>query len=318
MLAQVAEHAAARPDPRRADARHRRRRQGRGPPASIDELAAEGMAIILISSDLPEVLAMSDRVLVMREGRQMAIFDARRGRRGARHDRGDGQAGLGAADWLPPLRPERLRELSLLLVLVVAVLVFSSLIDNYLGGSFFNRVTTSVAIIAIVAAGQTIVVLTRNIDLSVGSIVGCHGVCHRRVPARPPRPDAGAGGRLRGRHRRRPRPRSTACSSPTARVPVDHRHARARWRSIRDVADRPLRRARRSPPTGCRTGCSTCPNSTLFSIGQLGHPHGGRRGRRAHRVLQLAARRPQVGPLVLRDRLEPGRRRAGRRCRCGA
>jgi rhamnose transport system permease protein len=70
------------------------------------------------------------------------------------------------------LRPERLRELSLLLVLAVAVLIFSQLIDNYLGGSFFNRVTTSVAITAILAAGQTIVILTRNIDLSVGSIVG--------------------------------------------------------------------------------------------------------------------------------------------------
>jgi rhamnose transport system ATP-binding protein len=32
------------------------------------------MAIILISSDLPEVLAMSDRILVMREGRQMAVL----------------------------------------------------------------------------------------------------------------------------------------------------------------------------------------------------------------------------------------------------
>ena len=41
----------------------------------IDELAASGMAIILISSDMPEVLAMSDRVLIMREGRQMAILD---------------------------------------------------------------------------------------------------------------------------------------------------------------------------------------------------------------------------------------------------
>jgi rhamnose transport system ATP-binding protein len=40
----------------------------------VDELAAEGMAIILISSDLPEVLAMSDRILVMREGRQMGII----------------------------------------------------------------------------------------------------------------------------------------------------------------------------------------------------------------------------------------------------
>jgi len=40
----------------------------------IDDLAAQGMAILMISSDLPEVLAMSDRVLVMREGRQMGIF----------------------------------------------------------------------------------------------------------------------------------------------------------------------------------------------------------------------------------------------------
>jgi rhamnose transport system ATP-binding protein len=41
----------------------------------VDELAASGMAIILISSDLPEVIAMSDRVLVMREGRQTGIFE---------------------------------------------------------------------------------------------------------------------------------------------------------------------------------------------------------------------------------------------------
>jgi rhamnose transport system ATP-binding protein len=41
----------------------------------VDELARSGMAIVLISSDLPEVLAMSDRVLVMREGRQMGVFD---------------------------------------------------------------------------------------------------------------------------------------------------------------------------------------------------------------------------------------------------
>ena len=70
------------------------------------------------------------------------------------------------------MRPERLRELSLVAVIAAAVVVFSLLIDNYLGGSFFNRVTASVAITAILAAGQTIVILTRNIDLSVGSIVG--------------------------------------------------------------------------------------------------------------------------------------------------
>lgn len=41
----------------------------------IADLADAGMAILLISSDLPEVLAMSDRILVMREGRQRGIFE---------------------------------------------------------------------------------------------------------------------------------------------------------------------------------------------------------------------------------------------------
>jgi rhamnose transport system ATP-binding protein len=40
----------------------------------IDDLAKAGMAVIMISSDLPEVLNMSDRVLVMREGRQTAVL----------------------------------------------------------------------------------------------------------------------------------------------------------------------------------------------------------------------------------------------------
>jgi rhamnose transport system ATP-binding protein len=41
----------------------------------MDELARAGVAILMISSELPEVLGMSDRVLVMREGRLVAEFD---------------------------------------------------------------------------------------------------------------------------------------------------------------------------------------------------------------------------------------------------
>jgi len=40
----------------------------------INELAVQGLGIILVSSDLPEIMAMSDRILVMREGRQMGLF----------------------------------------------------------------------------------------------------------------------------------------------------------------------------------------------------------------------------------------------------
>ena len=50
-----------------------------GAKAEVHELirsfVAEGGAALVISSDLPEVLAMGDRILVMREGRQMAILD---------------------------------------------------------------------------------------------------------------------------------------------------------------------------------------------------------------------------------------------------
>ena len=41
----------------------------------ITELAGQGVAVLMISSELPEVLGMSDRVLVMHEGRMTGIVD---------------------------------------------------------------------------------------------------------------------------------------------------------------------------------------------------------------------------------------------------
>jgi len=40
----------------------------------LDELAGEGVAILMISSELPEVLRVADRILVMREGRLVKEF----------------------------------------------------------------------------------------------------------------------------------------------------------------------------------------------------------------------------------------------------
>ena len=40
----------------------------------MSELAAQGLAVIMVSSEIPEVLGMSDRVIVMREGRIAAEF----------------------------------------------------------------------------------------------------------------------------------------------------------------------------------------------------------------------------------------------------
>jgi len=39
------------------------------------DLAMEGIAILMISSELPEVLGMSDRILVMHEGHVTGLFD---------------------------------------------------------------------------------------------------------------------------------------------------------------------------------------------------------------------------------------------------
>jgi ribose transport system ATP-binding protein len=43
--------------------------------AFIDRLARDGRSVIVISSDMPEILGLSDRVLVMRQGRAVAVLD---------------------------------------------------------------------------------------------------------------------------------------------------------------------------------------------------------------------------------------------------
>ena len=70
------------------------------------------------------------------------------------------------------LRPEQIRELSLVFLIIVTLIFFGTQIEGYFSGRTFNRITTTVAIIAVVAVGETLVILTRNYDLSVGSIVG--------------------------------------------------------------------------------------------------------------------------------------------------
>lgn len=41
----------------------------------LSQKAQEGMAIVMVSSELPEVMGMADRILVMREGRMVGEFD---------------------------------------------------------------------------------------------------------------------------------------------------------------------------------------------------------------------------------------------------
>lgn len=43
--------------------------------AFMRELASQGLAVIMVSSEIPEIIGMSDRIIVMREGRQVAEID---------------------------------------------------------------------------------------------------------------------------------------------------------------------------------------------------------------------------------------------------
>jgi rhamnose transport system permease protein len=70
------------------------------------------------------------------------------------------------------IRPEQFREVILLLVTLGLLLFFASQIPNYFEPRGVNRLTTGLAIPLVVAVGQVLVVLTRNIDLSVSSVVG--------------------------------------------------------------------------------------------------------------------------------------------------
>lgn len=70
------------------------------------------------------------------------------------------------------IRPEQFREIVLFGVIIVMVIFFWTQIPNYFAPRPTNRLTLELAIPLVVAVGQVLVVLTRNIDLSVSSIVG--------------------------------------------------------------------------------------------------------------------------------------------------
>src|ERR671931_191996 len=66
----------------------------------------------------------------------------------------------------------RLRELGIFVALAATVLFFSIHATNFATVGNWRDISTDVAMVVVVAIGETMVVLTRNIDLSVGSTAG--------------------------------------------------------------------------------------------------------------------------------------------------
>ena len=69
------------------------------------------------------------------------------------------------------VRPEQVREIALLAIIIMVVLFFATQVPNFASGRTFTRIATTTPIIIVLGVGLTLVVLTRNIDLSIGSMV---------------------------------------------------------------------------------------------------------------------------------------------------
>ena len=66
----------------------------------------------------------------------------------------------------------RVRELGILGVLLALIVVTGILEPRFLESASLRNLALNAAIFAILAAGQTLVLITRNVDLSVGSVLG--------------------------------------------------------------------------------------------------------------------------------------------------
>ncbi|MDR6287801.1 ABC-type sugar transport system ATPase subunit/ribose/xylose/arabinose/galactoside ABC-type transport system permease subunit [Inquilinus ginsengisoli] len=155
--------------------------------AMIAELARQGMAIILISSELPELLGMCHRVVVLREGRVAGEFAAAE----ATQERVM-QAATGALA-APPPRPDtpiaaptssspsprrslagfaKRRELGLVAAIAAILLPIAVINPRVLSLENLTAISMDAALLIIVAVAQMLIIVTRNIDLSIASVIG--------------------------------------------------------------------------------------------------------------------------------------------------
>jgi rhamnose transport system ATP-binding protein len=174
----------------------------------IADLARQGVAIILISSELPELVSMCHRVLVLREGRITAEFErnqvsqekimyAATGVAAGQHElriRSDSTAPLlldskvsdrATGSNQSVVAPSRQsiaraflhqffarRELGLLVAIAAVMIPVSAINPRMVSSSNLIALSMDGALLFIVAVAQMLVLITRNIDLSVASVIG--------------------------------------------------------------------------------------------------------------------------------------------------
>ncbi len=159
--------------------------------AMIADLAQQGIAILLISSEMPELLGMCDRIVVFREGRITAEISRAQATQEAVLTAATDSAPAGKPIPEPTLSeasargafqdtkasasaPVRFlgRELGLVAAMVAVLIPVGLINPRVFSPSNITALSMDAALLMIVAAGQMLVLLTRNIDLSIASVIG--------------------------------------------------------------------------------------------------------------------------------------------------
>jgi rhamnose transport system ATP-binding protein len=141
------------------------------------ELAGRGLGILLISSELPELLGMCDRIIVLREGAVTAQFargEATQEKVSTLRPAESKPAPVKVASQrVHPFR-RLLAQRELGLVAAIAAVVFPIMLINprMLSAANLTALSMDAALLIIVAVAQMLVIITRNIDLSVASVIG--------------------------------------------------------------------------------------------------------------------------------------------------
>ena len=199
------------------------------------------MAIILISSELPELLGMSDRILVLREGRVMdemegaaatpeRVLKAATDAKSENGSSGTGSKLLAVTAGLPehPMPPNSKRsnllvstirqfllkrEFGLIAAMAAVIIPVAAINPRMLSGPNLTALSMDAALLIIVAVAQMLVLLTRRRRLDRAALP--LSVSNLRPREREPGTDGRdrpirCGGPPRARHLRRCRPRGLA------------------------------------------------------------------------------------------------------------
>ena len=253
---------------------------------ALRAMAAEGKAVVLLSTDTPELVHLCDRVMVFNKGRvaatlphaeasEEAIVAAAMGVQTSADAAGRSGLMLGqgarlywAIQWR---RNEGLG--ALFLVLAVFAAIYAILFPGIFAVGAMAKFVQGWFPTAMVAAAETIVMLTGGIDLSVGPMVSLGSVVAASTMQGPlgdfrRRPRASCARRGRGRDRRRFR-RDRPISG-------DHRDACALVRPARRCAAHHAAARRIRASVACpnfspavirpRRFCSCCSSSSGSSI----------------------------------------------------